>query len=186
MITVVATMHNEIDNAKMFIGCLLSQTNSDWKCIIYHNGPNPRLSELETLIDDRFIIKYSDIDTGNWGTHNRNEAIKLCTTSHIIQTSIQDYYVPTAIQELSQYLDKDFIYFNSINHLFGYHGILNCEPIPGFIDWGNFAIRTSIAKNVGIRHPKEFRADGLFVKDCIDSGLIKTTVKISKILTIHN
>lgn len=187
MITFVATMFNEMDFAKMFISALLCQTNPNWKCIIYHNGPNYNLSELNFLLDSRFEILQSETNTGMWGTLNRQEAISnRVNTNYIIQTSIQDYWMPNAVEEILKHSGVDFIYWNSINHLFTYSNILNCEPIPGFIDWGNFAIKTPIAKVVGIKRPREFTADGLFVKDCLSSGLINSKIKIPQILTIHN
>lgn len=187
MITFVATMFHEMDSAKMFIGALQSQTNKNWECIIYHNGPNPRKQEILDLIDNRFMYIESPTNTENWGTLNRQDAIEnLVKTSHVIQTSIHDYWIPLAVEEISKYLGNDFIYFNSINHLFGYHTTLNCEPVPGMIDWGNFCIKNDIARQIGIKYPKEFRADGLFVSDCFNSRLVKSSVKISKILTIHN
>jgi hypothetical protein len=59
-------------------------------------------------------------------------------------------------------------------------------PVVRYIDWGNFAIKTAIARKVGIQHPESFTADGQFVQDCIAEGLIINPVKINQILTIHN
>jgi len=52
--------------------------------------------------------------------------------------------------------------------------------------WGNFRVKTEIAKKVGISRPTEFCADGIFVHDLMKSGLVKSIRKINKILTIHN
>lgn len=193
MITFIAPAFNEKYSPLMFIGSMACQTNNNWKAIIFHNGSNPIMEdEVDMIIDkydlnDKISYFSSETNTSNWGTYNRKYCIsELVTTSHVIQTSIQDYWMPVAVEEISKHLDKDFIHWNSINHLFGYHGMLNSAPEPGRIDWGNFAIKTDIAKKVGIRYPREFTADGLFVKDCLQSGLVKTTTKLPQILTIHN
>lgn len=179
-------MFNETESARMFIAALKCQTNKDWECIIYHNGPYKDLPQIEDLLDHRFRFLQSETNTGYWGAYNRQSALELVNTSHLIQTSIHDYWMPCAVEQISKHLQHDFVYWNSINHLFGYHMYLTCEPTPGLIDWGNYAIKTEIAKKVGIKYPKEFRADGLFVKDCLASGLVKTPIKLNRILTIHN
>jgi hypothetical protein len=188
MLTFVAPAYLETHEPYVFIGSLLCQLNPNWKAIIYHNGPNPALQAIvESFGDKRLMYKESEANTGAWGTYNRIDAIKnLVDTPFIIQTSIQDYWLPNAVDSISIHTDQDFIYWNSINHLSGYANILDCRPVVDHIDWGNFAIRTAIAQKVGINHPTEFTADGLFVKDCMESGLAKSMIKLEKVLTIHN
>lgn len=188
MVTFIAPAFNEKYDPFMFIGSMLGQQNPAWKAIIYHNGPNPVLKQLiEFFSDPRLVYMESETDTGAWGTYNRMDAIsKLVDCPFVVQTSIQDYWLPNAVDSILEHPDQDFIYWNSINHLVGYHNILDCQPVINHIDWGNFAIKTDIAKQVGINHPTEFTADGLFVKDCMESGLVKNIVKLEKILTIHN
>ncbi len=206
MVTFVAPSYTEEFDPYVFIGSMLCQKNKNWKAIIYNNGPNPWLREamaeaetpklrydpwLKSVIksyhDERLIYRESPINTGDWGCHNRNDAIyNIVDTEYIVQTSIQDYWLPNAVEAILQHSGADFIYWNSINHLAGYQNILNSMPVVSFIDWGNFAIKTAIARKVGIRHPESFTADGQFVRDCIAEGLIIQPVKINQILTIHN
>ena len=188
MVTFIAPAFNEKFDPFVFIGSMLCQQNRDWKAIIYHNGPNPWLKYIvENYADDRLVYKESIKDTGAWGTYNRIDALNnLVDTPLVVQTSIQDYWLPNAVESIVQSAHHDFIYWNSINHLAGYENVLDCQPVPDHIDWGNFAIKTEIARQVGILHPTEFTADGLFVTDCMASGLVKNPIKLEKILTIHN
>jgi len=189
MLTFVAPAFNEENDPYVFIGAMLCQSNPDWKAIIYHNGPYTRLRYfVESFGDPRLIYAQSNTNTGAWGCYNRIDAINnLVDTEFVIQTSIQDYWLPNAVDDIMKLTEEhDFIYWNSINHLAGYENVLDCEPRLERIDWGNFAIKSSIAKQVGIQHPEEFTADGLFVEDCMKSGLVLNPIKINKILTIHN
>lgn len=206
MVTFIATSYDEEFDPYVFIGSMLCQKNRNWKAIIYNNGPNPWLKSvveesespkfryhpwlkavIESFDDPRPIYKESAENTGGWGCYNRQDAIdNLVDTEYIVQTSIQDYWLPSAVGAILEHSGKDFIYWDSINHLAGYGRVLHSMPVIRYIDWGNFAIKTSIAKQVGIRDPEAYNADGMFVRDCISEGLIKTSAKLNQILTIHN
>lgn len=188
MVTFIAPAYNERFDSFVFIGSLLAQKKPDWKAIIYHNGPNKWMKYfVESFADNRLIYKESATNTGAWGCYNRIDCIQnLTDTDYIVQTSIQDYWLPNTVDNILAHHGHDFIYWNSINHLVGYDNVLDSKPEINYIDWGNFAIKTSIARQISILHPEEFTADGLFVQDCMESGLVKSIVKLPKILTIHN
>lgn len=206
MVTFIAPSFEEEFDPYVFIGSMLCQKNGNWKAIIYNNGPNPWLREvineaerpkiryvpwlktvIESLNDNRFIYRESEQNRGGWGCYNRQDALNnIVDTEYVVQTSIQDYWLPNAVECILEQSGKDFIYWDSINHLAGYHNILRAIPRMGYMDWGNFAVKTSIARQVGINDPEAFTADWFFVRDCIASGLIQRPVKLEKILTIHN
>lgn len=205
MVTFIAPSFEEEFDPYVFIGSMLCQKNSNWKAIIYNNGPNPWLRKaveeaetpktryvpwlktvIESLNDPRFIYRESEVNKGGWGCYNRQEALNnMVDTEYVVQTSIQDYWLPNAVESILQHSDKDFIYWNSIHHHIN-HGVLHTLPRMNYIDWGNFAVKTSIARQVGINEPEAFTADWFFVRDCIAAGLIVKPVKLEKILTIHN
>lgn len=182
MVTFIAPAFNEDPYA--FIGSLRAQTNTKWKAIIYHNGRNPHLEEIvHDMWDPRITYRESPENTGFWGCYNRKKALEEVSTPYVIQTSIQDYWLPCTVEDLYLAPKEDIIYWDSINHLTGPER-LDCELSPGRVDWGNFAIRTELAQRVGINYPEEFMADWLFVQDVL--AMKPTTTKINKILTIHN
>lgn len=206
MVTFVATSFEEEFDPYVFIGSMLCQKNRNWKAIIYNNGPNPWMKQIleeiqqprvrynhwlktviESFNDSRLIYLESELNTGGWGCYNRNDAINnLVDTEYVVQTSIQDYWLPNAVDDILAQSGNDFIYWDSINHLSGYQNILHAMPVMRYIDWGNFAIKTSIAKQIGINSPEAFNADWFFVRDCIAEGLIVKSKKLNQILTIHN
>ncbi len=186
MITFIATSHNETNESFMFISSLLLQTNQNWKCIIYNDGKNEFIKKVVQQFNDE-RIKYYETENavGFWGHYSRKEALNLVDTEFLIQTSIQDYYIPTAVDEIltvSKY--NDIILFNCLHNHFRYN-VLQCTPQVGRVDWGSHAIRTDIAKKVGIRLPESSTSDGYFVVDCMNYVGIRYH-KMEKILTVHN
>lgn len=189
LITFIAVAHNESKWDTPFIDSIRAQLSDNWKAVIYHNGHNATLRDrIGFIADHRLIYKESSTDTGVWGCYNRQKAIEECDTDYIIQTSIGDYWLPQAVENIQKMLDQspDICLWNSINHLVAPCQMLDSQLAWSKIDWGNFAIRTDIAKKIGIKHPTEYCADWFFIKDVMNSGLIKKTLKCSGILTIHN
>lgn len=187
MITFIAACYNEVDSVFGFISSMRCQTNPNWKLVIYQNGKNTDIENIvKSFNDSRILYIESENNTGFWGCYNRIHALnEIVDTEYVIQTSIQDYYIPIAVQEILNYAGCDLIYYNCIhNHIS--HNILETELQISKIDWGCFAIKTNIAKKVGIRFPKEFAADGLFIQDCMSSNIVNNTFKINKVLTVHN
>lgn len=188
LITFVATAHNEPEYDRAFVTSMLAQTCQNFHATVFHNGQNNDFCDyIRDLKVSNIEYNESEIDTGNWGTANRQTAIDECTTEYIIQTSVQDYWLPQAVEYILKGLESkpDMVIFNSINHLISPCNVLNAQLAWSKIDWGNFAIRTDIAKQIPIRQ-SEYCADWLFINDAIQKGLIKTAKKLDNILTIHN
>lgn len=187
MITFVATAYEETVDAYCFTASLINQTDPRWKAVIYCDKPNPYIKQVVELLNDSRITYIENLEAkGKWGHYNRVEALNtLVDTEFILQTSIQDYYIPTTVGEILKYEKKaDLIYFNCLHNHFNYE-TLNSQLRQCRIDWGSFAVRTSIAKKVGINHPESGVADGVFVEQlCKYPGLV--AVKINKTLTVHN
>jgi hypothetical protein len=109
----------------------------------------------------------------------------LVDTDFIIQTSIQDYYIPTTVEQILKLSKRfDLIYFNCLHNHIDYE-VLESDIIIAKIDWGSFAVRTCIAKNVGIEDVTSSCCDGIFAESCSKYDGIRIK-KIKKILTVHN
>lgn len=189
-LTIVATAHNEPSYNRMFIDSMLNQTDQNFKAIVFHNGQNNELCDyIHGLKRDNILYQESETDTGLWGTVNRQTAIDECDTEYIIQTSIQDVWLPQSIHYINKTIDRtsvDIIYWDTINHIVGECKVLDGQLAWAHCDWGQFAIRTSIAKAVGVQRGAVYCGDWAFVEDCLNSGLIKTKCKLPLILNIHN
>lgn len=168
---------------------LLCQTNPNWKAIVYHNGSPINTigyklaGEIESL-DPRISYRESKTNTGAYGCYNRIQALQEVDTDYVIQSSIQDYYVPWAVESILS-SKASLIYFNSINHLLGPQ-ILDCELKIGHVDWGNVAVKTPIAKAAGIPQPEEYAADWHTFEKILADNPYMTIEKIPQVLTIHN
>ncbi len=187
MITFVVTAYKETVDAYMFLSSLLLQTDSRWKCIIVGDDDNQYIKDTVSFFNDnRIEFLYIDNPVKYYGHTNRKYALdNLVTTDFILQTSIQDYFLPCAVSDILSYASNyDFIYYNSLHNHFDYK-ILNAQLEICKIDWGNFAVRTKIAKEVGINKPESNACDGFFVEDCLKYPNIRVA-KLNKILTVHN
>ena len=188
MLTFIATSHKETTQSHIFIYSLLNQADTNWKCIIYNDGPNDYLSNLvKSISDSRIEFRYSKEVVGNWGNLNRRDALDgLVSTEFVIQASIQDYYIPIAVSEINQFTkDYDFIYYDCLLHHISYE-LLNSEPAPGRIDWGSFALRTELAKGTQIQDFSNPMTDGYFVTRCLEKYPKLRVKKIQKCLFVHN
>jgi hypothetical protein len=186
LVTFAAISYQERDEIYMFIGMLRCIKNPNWKAMIYHDGPNNWMKEIvEQFNDSRIQYIENEKNSGSWGAYNRKRIIELTDTEFIIQTTVQEYYTVNVVDVIEENKYNDLIYWPCVHHSFDYN-ILNAEPERGRIDWSNFAIKTQIAKKVGINFPDAYMADGLFVEDCMKSGFVKRKIKINKILNIKN
>jgi glycosyltransferase involved in cell wall biosynthesis len=185
MITFIATSYNETKEAYQFISSLLLQTDKRWKCIIINDGQNEELKKIINHFSDQRIIFYEVDRSGYWGHYNRKIALEYVDTEFLIQTSIQDYYLPITVETLLSIAYKfDIILYNCLHNHKNYD-VLNSEPQICCVDWGSTLVRTTLAKEIGIQNPEYFACDGLFVENCLKN---KNTLyyKLNKILTVHN
>lgn len=185
IVTFVCITFREEWEPYMFIGMLKCMKNPNWKCIIWHDEPNPRLKKIVEDFGDERITYMETENRGSWGCYNRADAIKIVDTDFIIQTTIQEYYLPITVDVIEENKYNDIIIWPVIHHSFNYT-VLAPELRRGKIDWSNFALRTTIARKVGIPFPDAYMADGLFVESCVASGMIKRRVTIPKILNVKN
>lgn len=189
-ITFIAPAFNETQSVDVYIGSLLCQTNPNWKTIIYHNGDNKLFRErVNSYKDPRIVYKQSENNNGCYGCFNRIDALNnMVDTEYVVQSSIQDYWLPVAVQAMLEEATKwqaDLIHFDCLHNHLGY-GVLKSQLEISKIDWCNFAIKTDIAKSVGINNPEAYAADGMFIEDCLRANALSSIIKIDKVLTIHN
>ena len=194
IVTIVAVCFNEEQYNMPFVDSMLNQTVTDgWQVYLLHNGPADSCrgyKQIQQRIqgDNRFLCRESETNTGNWGCDNRKWAIDNCTTPYILQTSVQDYMLPDAMKYILSMLEQkpDCALFNAINHIVAPCQMLDCQLAWSKIDWGMAAVKTSIAKQVGISQPAAYTADWIFFNECIQRKLFNKVLKNSGILTIHN
>lgn len=189
MITFVLPAITEKDEVFVSLGSLRCQTNINWEAIVINNGSNP---SLQRRIDDAFrydprILYVESEEVTETALANRLTALHMASSGYVIQSSIQDYYLPDTVERIHKSIREgyDFIYWNSINHHYNPNVVMDCQPNVRSIDWGNFAVRVEMAKQIGYMHLDDNMADGLFVEDLIQKFNPKS-YKIDRMLTVHN
>jgi len=185
--TFILIAYQETNDIYVSLGSLLCQKNPNWKAIVYHDGPNDDMRKrVETIGDSRIRYVEAEKNKGSWGAYNRIDAVNnMVDTEYLIHGTVQEYWAPVVVDVLSKNQNADILIWNVAHHHFGY-SVLDTQLAIKQIDWSNFAIRTSIAKAVGINHPTEFCADGMFIEECVKSGLLKSAVKIPRVLSVKN
>jgi len=189
-LTFIAPAYNEKRYNRHLIDSLMMQTDSRWNCIIYHNGTNNKMREwVDSYSDNRLMYKESPTNTGHGGCYNRIDALRYVTTSHVVQTSIQDYYLKWAVELILNRLqgtNADMCFWDSINHLSGYE-VLNTKLELSYIDWGNFCWPVETARVIGIPKIEESVVnDWEAIQKGLADGKLENLTKIANVLTIHN
>jgi hypothetical protein len=196
MITFVAAAYKEKYDPYLFISAMLLQTDPRWKCLIYCDQPNTYVNKaVRHFKDDRITVVSNKKPKGFWGHYNRKHALEeLVDTEFIIQASIQDYYIPITVQEiLENFNNKDLVFFNCIhNHKTvysdhkSYSRVQDTILLARRIDWSSYAVRTNIAKKIGINNPESDICDGIFAEECARKIPPERIMKIHKPLVVHN
>lgn len=187
MVSFIAAAYKEKLEANVFLNSLLLQQNPNWECIVYCDEPNIEIKNIINRINDNRIFYYeNETAKGYWGHDNRKYALEnLVKGEFVVQASIQDYYLPITVTMIDNFSkNNDFIYFDCLHNGFSYN-VLITQPQSCRIDWGSFAVRTEIAKKVGIQDTHSRLADGIFVEDIFKLPYLRYT-KINKILNVHN
>lgn len=186
-VTFVLLAYQEQHDYLVSLGSLMCQTNRNWRAIVFHNGPNPELKEkIYATFPDARISYHETPENNGTDTINREIAYKsMVETEFTVSTSIQDYYLPRTVEYILKAAEEhDFIYWNSINHLWLENAMLDAYPERRKMDWGNFAIRTSLARQVKMLHGIGSE-DGYFVEEVVKVPGVRRW-KIPALLTIHN
>ena len=182
MIKIVATYYQQQKEVWVLIHSLLNQTYKDWNLYICSNGDE---SVLQLPITDKRIHVEMFAPTGFWGCYNREYMrTRVEDEDYLINCSVEDYYAPTTLEEIAK-RNEDFVWFDFSHHHFKYNSSsIESEPSVGAIDWGNFAVKGKVAKQVPIRNCESYTADGEWVEDIMKLKLTKH--KIKKILFVKN
>jgi glycosyltransferase involved in cell wall biosynthesis len=197
---------------RIFIDCLLVQTDQNWQLYIVHDGPPSK--EMWNMLklfgitqknrvtkDDKIefcysVERYHSDKKQTWGHPNRRAMLnQLEGNNHdfILITNDDNYYVPTYVETMLSAVADDIgiIYCDCVHSHVQYQTfhILRCPAelrVKG-IDMGAFMVRFDIAKKTGFNHD-DFTADGMYAEECYTACRIKglDTVYVHKLLYVHN
>lgn len=191
-VTFILPAYNEEYAPMVSLGSLLCQTNPDWDAAVVHNGTNLDMKQMvdERIAPDDFRIQYKEvIPATNTPTTSRMAAIKYgwAIGEWVVSASIQDYFLPTLVEDILAVADNaDFIMWNGYNHHYMSNQIHCTGPRVNHTDWCNFAIRTKLAREVGIVYDpvEDHHYDGIFAEKVMQVPGVRF-VKIEKFLVVH-
>lgn len=174
---------------KSMLASLVAQTDGDWGAIVMID--NDKNEEIEAIInsfnDGRIRHHYMDKRYNDWGHTPRQMGKQMSDANYIIMTGDDNYYTPNFVEELKKasvhYEYPGLIYWNMIHSHFKYE-YFECRLNMGQIDMGAFATRKDIAHAIPLG--THYAADGFFIEEYKNKYDHERSIKINKVLFVHN
>lgn len=192
----IAVSYEHRTELEVFLGSLLLQTNHNWTCEVWYDGPIPDdiLKIISRYNDERIIFKHTPERNGKYGHISRRIALEELDgdmiDDFVIHTNTDNYMVPGFVSQMLgavKYRENvGIVMCDTIHsHLdWGYH---HSQLFEGGVDMGAFIVRADVAKKVGFNWT-HFSADGKYAeecaKECMVMGLV--AVHIERGLFVHN
>lgn len=181
-VIIVATYYQD---SGILLPSLLAQTNPNWELHVLSNGDEGVWDVPQINHNSVSVWMYEN--SGYWGAKNRQEWIRKWKSngSLIVNTSMENYYVPKFVDMVLNAPEGDVIYWDCIHHYSNYDSRLLCqvEARKNSIDWGSFAAKDSVLKSHTI-NAESITADGELVEEFNKAKY--PFVKIPKVLFVKN
>lgn len=172
------------------LASLVAQTDVDWGAIVIidREDAHPATENVIKMFDDARIKHfYTDKRYNDWGHTPRQMGKQMSHAEYIIMTGDDNYYTPNFVEELkkvaSEFNRPGLIYWDMVHSHYKY-SFFECKLGTGQIDMGAFATRRDIAHAIplGLRYD----ADGVFIEEYKAKHGGERSIKINKVLFVHN
>jgi glycosyltransferase involved in cell wall biosynthesis len=189
LVDLIIPTYDRVDHLQSMLSSLIAQSCPEWTAtvVIDNNHSDKTESLISSFNDKRIRFFYMDKRYNDWGHTPRQFGKQQSTSSYVIMTGDDNYYVPTFINELKEAIEKnnnpDIIYWDMIHSHYEYQ-LFRCNLAYNQIDMGAFATKREIAQSINLG--TEYAADGLFVEECKKKHPNLVSVKINKVLFVHN
>jgi glycosyltransferase involved in cell wall biosynthesis len=195
MIEFIIPTYNRPYQLLTIIGSILSQTNPNWKIHVVADAVYPEYENIKNFFSKNEKIKFSELSGPNndWGHTPRIYGLENATEEWIVMSGDDNYYTPNFVELFLSKIDENtnFIYCDMLHNHDTFHTssykYFESKPMTNFIDIGNFASRTEMAKKISFNRGS-YGADGEFVESYINTFCTQkqNIKKINKALYIHN
>lgn len=179
--------YDRIDLLKCTIASLVAQSNKDWVAnVVIDDVHNSNIvSVINQFNDDRVKYTFLDKRYNDFGHTPREVGKQMSEAEYIIMTGDDNYYTPNFVDEIvkASKSKPGVIYWNMVHSHYDYQ-FFNCRLGNNQIDMGAFATRNDIAKQIELS--KRYDADGYFIEDYLKRFPQENSLKIEKVLFIHN
>lgn len=172
---------------KSMLSSLVAQTNPSWGAHVVIDNPDDveNIKIVESFNDPR--IRWSKLDRryNDWGHTPREFGKQKSEADYIIMTGDDNYYTPNFVQELSRVVKNrpGIVYWDMVHSHYNYSHF-KCKLIINEIDMGAFATRRDLAQSLPLT--TDFAADGEYVRNFLKKFAREGSIKIDKILFVHN
>lgn len=198
-LTIIAVSYRQPTALLTFLGSMECQTLRNFTVHVLHDGKHDEtqkaLERFTQHSDLNIVYTFSQIRHNDWGHSLRSQALKEVDSEFVLITNADNYYAPRLTEYAFDVIDNndlDLLHFNMVHshdrpggRMARSYQPFVTKPFNQHIDIGAFIVRSEIAKEVSFRH-RGFDADGLFLEDLLDSGLIKRIGHMNKIMLVHN
>lgn len=180
---------NRTDHLRSMLSSLITQSCNDWVAtVVIDDEVNEKIESVISLFNDKRISYiYMDKRYNDWGHTPREYGKQKSMASYIIMTGDDNYYVPTFVEELKQAINSNnnpaIVYWDMVHSHYEYQ-FFKCSLRYNQIDMGAFATRRDIAQSINLG--TSYAADGLFIEQYIKNYPEQQSVKINKVLFVHN
>ena len=195
MIEFIIPTYNRPYQLLTIVGSILSQNNPNWKIHIVADAPYPVYEIIKELFSNIDKIKFTELSGPHrdWGHTPRVYGLENASEEWIVMTGDDNYYTPNFVDTFLSVVDvnTNFIYCDMLhNHNTGHttpYRYFDTKPQINYIDIGNFATRTEMAKQISF-NKGSYGADGEFVEKYIETFCKEphNIKKIEQALYVHN
>lgn len=187
LVEIIIPTHDRPAPLASMLASLIAQTDPDWGAhVVIDNLEGDHIIKLvESFGDPR--IRWTKLKEryNDWGHTPREYGKQQSDADYIIMSGDDNYYVPTAVEELRRAtLDRPgLVYWDMVHSHYEYR-YFRCTPFVYQIDVGAFATRRDIAQ--AIKLGTGYIADGEYVEEFKARYPFEWIVKIQKVLYVHN
>jgi glycosyltransferase involved in cell wall biosynthesis len=183
--------YNRPDFLMCTINSIVAQRSDKWKIhVVADCPPEGTLDKIMKYFEGDERIKFTILPEryNDWGHTPRNYGAQHATEDWIVMTGEDNYYTPVFVDHFLDAVNSNvgFVFCNMVHNWTNFQYVpINCEPVWGSIDIGNFMIRRKLAKQLKLDTKME-QADGKYVEEFKIKFPQQTIMKIDKVLYVHN
>lgn len=179
--------YNRVRELRVILHSLLAQTCQEWCAnVVIDNISGEYIANVvDEFNDARIKSTLLDQRYNDWGHTPRQIGKQQSTADYIVMTGDDNYYTPHLVKEIAETArdNPGLIYWDMVHSHFHYQYFKSALAV-GYIDMGAFATRRDIAQSIDLG--TRYEADGRFVELVMQRYPNEKTLKINKVLFVHN
>tara|TARA_B100001029_G_scaffold178130_1_gene184167 strand:+ start:3260 stop:3874 length:615 start_codon:yes stop_codon:yes gene_type:complete len=197
-IHVIAVAYEKFDFLKTFVQSMLNQSKKDWILTIIHDGPNEEFKNImetyKRVLPNNINFENTSKRYNDYGHSLRDMGLKNILGEYVLLTNADNYFVPGAIEILTETLKKsnekiDVIIFNFVA---SHHNYINFNTSykRHLIDISSAIVKKELAEKVGFKD-KSYDGDATYFENIakLNEKINKkklNILKINRTLLVHN